>query len=54
MPKSLRVTAQGAEGNITHTAIISYGYGTLHLKEGPNQLGPIFSTLYITFVQIFH
>ena len=25
----------------------------LRLKEGPNQLGPIFSTLHITFVQFF-
>ena len=25
----------------------------LRLKEGPNQPGPIFSTLYITFVQFF-
>ena len=40
------VTAQGNEGHITHTAITSYGYGTLRLKKGPNQLGPIFSTLY--------
>ena len=25
----------------------------LHLKEGPNQPGPIFSTLYIYFIQFF-
>ena len=41
------------EGHTTHTAITSYGYGTLCLKEGPNQLGPIFSTLFIYFVQFF-
>ena len=29
--------------------ITSYGYGTLRLKEGPNQPGPIFSTIYIFF-----
>ena len=33
--------------------ITSYGYSTLCLKEGPNQPGPIFSTLYIYFVQFF-
>ena len=33
--------------------ITSYGYGTLCLKEGPNQPGPIFSTLFIYFVQFF-
>ena len=41
------------EGNITHTTITSYGYGTLRLKEGPNQLGHIFSTLSIYFIQFF-
>ena len=41
------------EGNITHTAIISYSYGTVRLKEGPNQPEPIFSTLYLNFIQIF-
>ena len=46
MPKKL-VTAQGTEGNITHTAITSYGYGTLRLKKGPNLPGPIFPTLHI-------
>ena len=34
--------------------ITSYGYGTLCLKEGPKQLGPIFSTLFIYFIQFFH
>ena len=33
--------------------ITSYGYGTLRLKEGPNQPGPIFSTLFIYFIQFF-
>ena len=33
------------EGNITHTAITSYGYSTLRLKKGPNLPGPIFPTL---------
>ena len=33
------------EGNITHTAITSYGYGTLRLKKGPNLPGPIYPTL---------
>ena len=41
------------EGNITHTAIISYSYGTLHLKEGPKKRWSIFSTLYINFVPFF-
>ena len=41
------------EGHITHTMIISYGYGMLRLKEGPNQPGPIFSTLYILLSYIF-
>ena len=50
MPKKLEVTTQGEEGHITHTAITSYNYGTLCLKEGPNQLGPIFSTRFIYFV----
>ena len=40
------------EGNITHTTITSYGYGTLRLKKGPNLPGPIFPTLHI-FVQFF-
>ena len=40
------------EGNITHTAITSYGYGTLRLKKGPNLPGPIFPTLHI-FSYIF-
>ena len=35
------------EGNITHTAITSYGYGTLRLKKGPNLPEPIFPTLHI-------
>ena len=35
------------EGNISHTAITSFGYGTLPLKKGPNHPGPIFSTLFI-------
>ena len=35
------------EGHITHTAITSYGYGTLRLKKGPNLPGPIFPTLHI-------
>ena len=48
-----RVTAQGKEGNITHTAITSYGYGTLRLKKGPNHPGPILYTLPIYFVHIF-
>ena len=39
------VTAQAAEGNIAHTAITSYSYGTLRLKKGPNLPGPIFPTL---------
>ena len=46
------VTAQGAEGNITHTGITSYGYSTLRLKKGPNLPGPIFPTLPI-FVLFF-
>ena len=33
--------------------ITSYGYGTLRLKEGPNQPGSILSTLYIYFIQFF-
>ena len=41
------------EGHITHTAITSYGYGTLRLKEGPNQPGHIFSTLFIYFIPFF-
>ena len=44
------------EGNITHTAITSYGYGTLRLKKGPNLPGPIFPTLpifsYYFFISI--
>ena len=35
------------EGNITHTAITSYGYGTLRLKKGHNLPGPIFPILHI-------
>ena len=35
------------EGNITHTAITSYSYGTLRLKKGPTLPGPIFPTLHI-------
>ena len=41
------------EGNITHTAITSYGYGTLRLKKGPNLPGPIFPTL-PNFCTIFY
>ena len=37
--KSYRVTAQGTEGNITHTTITSYGYGTLPLKAVPTNQG---------------
>ena len=50
MPKELEGYRSGTEGNITHT----YGYGMLCLKEGPNQLWHIFSTLYITLIQFFH
>ena len=46
-------TAQGAEGNITHTAIASYSYSTLQLKKGPTLPGPIFPTLHIFLYNIF-
>ena len=42
------------EGNITHTVITSYGYGTLHLKKGPNLPGPIFPTLHNFFRTFFY
>ena len=48
MPKKLEGYCSGRG---RHTMITSYGYGMLRLKEGPNQPGPIFSTLYIYFVQ---
>ena len=43
----------GAEGHKTHTAITSYGYGTLCLKEGPNQPGSIFSALFLYFIPFY-
>ena len=51
MPKKLEGYCSGRG---RHTVITSYGYGMLRLKEGPNQPGPIFSTLYIYFVQFFY
>ena len=46
-PKKLEGYRSGRGGNITHTSITSYGYGTLRLKKGPNLPGPIFPTLHI-------
>ena len=52
-PESLASLGGSAPGvvdgilSITHTAITSYGYGTLCLKKGPNLPGPIFPTLHI-------
>ena len=41
------------KSHITRTAITNYVYGMLRLKEGPNQPGSIFSTLFIYFIQFF-
>ena len=37
--KLLRVTAQGAEGHLTHTVITSLSYSTISLKVVPTNLG---------------
>ena len=52
-PKKLEGYHSGRGRHITHTAITSYGYGTLQLKKGPNLLEPIFPTLPI-FRTIFY